>query len=211
VHALTGERFSFEKEFFTFIDVGLTPTSFQRPLPPILIGSHSLGKPVDRSLDFDGWVLWFLPEWSMTAEWARSLRGRTLERGKPDWSVVINQDGWLGDEPTEVRNRHALRWLRESRYDGEHDYPTEIDASIDITKLGLVNEPLQDFEARQVHFGTADSWIERIGVLRDMIAPDWPDIRLRGPIAEYGPPHPTFDETLKCIRRFEKEVMPAFR
>lgn len=211
VLALTEERFSFEGEFFAFDDVQLTPKSYQRPRPPIWIGSHSEGKPVDRALDYEGWVLWTQPDWTSTAQWVRSMRARAAERGKPDWTVVINQDGWLGDDPAAVRARHSPRWLREARFYGELDFPAEIDPSGDITQVDGAEKALRDFETRQMHFGTAESWVERIGIIRDTIAPDWLDIRLRGPAAEYGPPYPTFDETLECIRRFGEEVLPAFR
>lgn len=115
VLALTQERFSFDGEFFNYEDVCLSPKPYQRPRPPIWIGAHAEGKPVDRALDYEGWVLWTLPEWEDTASWIEQMRARAAERGKSDWTVVLDQDGWLGDDPAEVRARHSPRWLREAR------------------------------------------------------------------------------------------------
>jgi alkanesulfonate monooxygenase SsuD/methylene tetrahydromethanopterin reductase-like flavin-dependent oxidoreductase (luciferase family) len=211
VLALTEDRFSFEGEFYHFDDVQLTPKPYQRPRPPIWIGSHSEGKPLDRSLDYEGWVLWTQTEWEHGAAWIRSMRARAAERGKPDWTVVVDQDGWLGDDAAAVRARHSPRWLREASFYGEHDFTAEIDPIADVKQAEGAEVALRDFESRQMHFGTPASWVERIGAVRDTLAPDWLNIRLRGPAAEYGPAYPTFEETLECIRRFGDEVLPAFR
>jgi len=205
------DRFSYDGEFYQFNDVHLTPKPFQRPRPPIWIGSHTPGRALDRSLDYEGWVLWTQPDWAQGAELIRMMRAKALKRGKPDWTVVIDQDGWIGDDPTEMRARHATRWLREARFYGEHDFTAEIDPSGDINKDDEADLAIRDFESRQWHFGTPESWIERISTIRDTLAPDWLNFRLRTPDAGYGPIYPTFGETLACIRRFGEEVLPAFR
>ncbi|MGH2847972.1 MAG: LLM class flavin-dependent oxidoreductase [Thermoleophilaceae bacterium] len=211
VLALTQERFSFDGEFFNYEDVCLSPKPYQRPRPPIWIGAHAEGKPVDRALDYEGWVLWTLPEWEDTASWIEQMRARAAERGKSDWTVVLDQDGWLGDDPAEVRARHSPRWLREARFYGEHDFPAEIDPSGDIEQAEGAEKALRDFESRQMHFGTPDTWVERITAVRDRLGPDYLNIRLRGPQAEYGPAYPSYDEFLECIRRFGEEVLPRVR
>lgn len=209
--ALTEDRFSFEGEFYRFDDVQLTPKPYQRPRPPIWIGAHAEGKPVDRSLDYEGLVYWTLPEWDQTAEFFAGLRSRAAERGKKDWAIVVDQDGWLGDDAAEVRKRHSPRWLREARFYGEHDFPAEIDPSGDIKQAEGAEQALQDFERRQMHFGTAESWVERLRAVEKALEPDWLNIRLRGPQAEYGPEYPSHDEFLECLRRFGEEVLPELR
>ncbi len=211
VKAFTEDRFSYHGEFFNFDDVQLTPKTYQRPRPPIWIGSHSPGKPLDRSLDYDGWVLWTQPDWDESEPWIASMRQRAAERGKTDWTVVIDQDGWIGSDPAAMRARHSPRWLREAQFYGEHDFEADIDPIGDIKKADEAELAIQDFETRQWHFGTPESWIERVTVIRDTLAPDYLNFRLRTPNAGYGPAHPTFDETLDAIRLFGEKVIPAFR
>jgi alkanesulfonate monooxygenase SsuD/methylene tetrahydromethanopterin reductase-like flavin-dependent oxidoreductase (luciferase family) len=211
VLALTEDRFSFHGEFFDYDDVQLTPKAYQRPRPPIWIGAHTAGKPVDRALDYEGWVLWTLPEWQHTAAWIKEMRARAGERGKDNWTVVLDQDGWIGDDAAAVRERHSPRWLREARFYEEQDFPGEIDPSADISQAEGAETALREFETRQMHFGTPESWIERIAAVRDTLAPDWLNIRTRGPAAEYGPPYPTPEESLECIERFGNEVISHFR
>lgn len=209
--ALTEDRFSFDGEFFQYEDVQLTPKAYQRPRPPIWIGAHAPGKPVDRSLDYDGWVLWTQPAWEHTGPWVAEMRSRAAERGKKNWTVVLDQDGWIGDDAAAVRERHSPRWLREARFYEEHDFPAEIDPSGDISHAEGAEKALREFETRQMHFGTPESWTERIRVIRDTLAPDWLNIRTRGPAAEYGPAYPSFDESLEAIERFGENVIRHFR
>ncbi len=104
--ALTGDRLSFHGEFYHYDDVRLTPQSFQRPRPPIWIGAYGK-KAIERAFDYDGWVLWTIPEWGEAGRWIRQIRERAAAAGKGQFTVVMNQDGWIGDDPEAVRARHA--------------------------------------------------------------------------------------------------------
>jgi len=213
--ALTEDRFSFHGEFYDYEDVQLTPKGYQRPRPPIWIGAHTEGKPVDRALNYEGWVLWTLPEWERTAAWIKELRERAAAAGRDDWTVVLDQDGWIGDDPDAVRARHAPRWLREAGFYGEkgstaRGLPEGVEKTDDPTGSAAAEEVLRDFESRQMHFGTPDSWYERIARLESELKPDWLNLRTRGPRAESGPAHPTPEESIECIERFG-EVISRFK
>ena len=132
-------------------------------------------------------------------------------RGKDNWTVVLDQDGWIGDDPAEMRARHSVRWLREARFYGEHDFQADINPSGDINEASEAELAIRDFETRQCHFGTPTSWVERIKVIEKRLAPDYLNIRLRTLDAGYGPEYPNYEETLEAIRRFGTEVLPAFR
>ena len=211
VKAFTDDRFSFHGEFYHFDDVHLTPRTYQRPRVPIWIGTHSTGKPLDRALAYDGWVLWTQPNWDENEIWIAATRARAAKQGNPNWTVVLNQDGWIGADPASVRARHAPRWLREARFYGEHDFDAAIDPVGDIAKANDAELAIQDFETRQWHFGPPQSWIDRVETIRRRLQPDWLNFRLRTPNAGYGPAYPTRAETMTAIRRFGKEVIPAFR
>ncbi|MEZ5748981.1 MAG: LLM class flavin-dependent oxidoreductase [Caenibius sp.] len=105
--AFAGDRFSFNGQFYQFSDVQLTPRTYQRPSVPVWIGTHSRGKPLDRAIAADGWVLWTQPDWDESERWIAQTRQRAAATGRGQWDVVLNQDGWIGDHPTETRARHA--------------------------------------------------------------------------------------------------------
>jgi len=211
LQAFAGDRFSFHGEFYHFDNVQLTPRTYQRPRIPIWIGTHSTGKPLDRALDYDGWVLWTQPPWDEGEPWIKATRARAAERGKREWTLVLDQDGWIGRDPAALRARHATRWLREARFYGEHDFDATIDPAGDIRKANEAEEAIRDFETRQWHFGTPQSWIERITTMQQRFQPDWLNLRLRTPDAGYGPPYLTRAETLEAIRLYGEEVIPAVR
>lgn len=209
--AFSGERFSFAGEFYQFSDVRLTPRTYQRPRVPIWIGTHSHDKPLERALAHDGWVLWTQPDWDESEVWIAQTRARAAALGKPDWTLVLNQDGCIGDDPAAIRAAHAPRWLREANFYVEHAFDAEINPDADIAKADEAERATRDFETRQWHFGTPESWIARIREIERRFNPAWLNIRLRTPDAGGGTPYPTRDETREAIRRFGSEVLPALR
>jgi alkanesulfonate monooxygenase SsuD/methylene tetrahydromethanopterin reductase-like flavin-dependent oxidoreductase (luciferase family) len=211
--AFTEEVFSFHGEFYHFDDVFLTPKTYQRPRPPIWIGGYAKNA-VARSYDFEGWIPWMLPDWASAKNWIDKNRKAAEDHGNKDYQLILDQDGWIGDDPEAVRARHAPRWIRENMfYADQGTTPADINprGDEDIYESDRFQETLRDFESRQLHFGTPESWRERIAAIRDTFHPNWLNIRTRGPVAEFGPPYPSFDESLECIERFGKEVTSAFR
>lgn len=204
--AFSGERFSYSGEFYQYDDVQLTPRTFQRRRVPMWIGTHSPAKPLDRALAHDGWVLWTQPDWDESEAWIAETRARAAALGKPDWTLVLNQDGWIGDDPVATRTAHAPRWLREANFYDEHEFDGEISPNAAEAERAIC-----DFETRQWHFGTPASWVERLREMERRFKPEWLNIRLRTPDAGGGAPYPTRDETLGAIRRFGTEVLPALR
>ncbi|MFA7595914.1 MAG: LLM class flavin-dependent oxidoreductase [Novosphingobium sp.] len=211
--AFAGERFSYQGEFYQFDDVQLTPRTYQRPGVPIWIGTHSKGKPLERALRHDGWVLWTQPDWDENEQWIAQTRARAraAAAGKGDWTVVLNQDGWIGDDPAATRARHAPRWLREASFYDEHDFDGEISPDGDTSKADEAELAIRDFESRQWHFGTPESWIARVREMERRFKPDWLNFRLRTPNMGNGPPYPSGEEAKEAIRRFGTEVLPALR
>ncbi|MCK9503365.1 MAG: LLM class flavin-dependent oxidoreductase [Porticoccaceae bacterium] len=210
--AFAGDRFSFSGDYYSFDNVQLTPLTYQRPRIPIWVGTHSKKKPLDRALDHDGWVLWTQTDWNENELWINETRQRAKAKGKNDWTVVLNQDGWIGDDPEKVRQLHAPRWLREANFYAEHDFDADIDPHADHkSRDDELNQAIKDFESRQWHFGTPDSWVERIKTIENRFAPDWLNIRLRTPNPGTNAHYPDKDETLTAIRRFGEEVLPALR
>lgn len=204
--AFAGERFSYAGEFYQYDNVQLTPRTYQRPRVPMWIGTHSPAKPLDRALAHDGWVLWTQPDWDESEAWMAQTRARAAALGKPDWTLVLNQDGWIGDDPAATRAAHAPRWLREANFYDEHDFDGEISP-----KAAEAERAIREFETRQWHFGTPASWIARIREMDRRFQPEWLNFRLRTPDAGGGAQYPTREETRDAIRRFGTDVLPALR
>jgi hypothetical protein len=59
--------------------------------------------------------------------------------------------------------------------------------------------------------GTVESWVERTVTMPRRSPPERLNIRLQAPVAGYGPPYPSRDETCEAILRFGDEVLPAMR
>lgn len=209
--AFAGERFSYDGEFFQFSDVRLTPRTYQRPTVPIWIGTHSKGKPLERALRNDGWVLWTQPDWDENEEWIAQTRARAAKAGKDNWTVILNQDGWIGDDPEVTRARHAPRWLREASFYDEHNFDGAISPDGDTSKADEAELAIRDFESRQWHFGTPASWIARIQEMEHRFDPQWLNFRLRTPDTGKDAYYPTGDEMKEAIRRFGVDVLPALR
>lgn len=209
--AFSGERFSHHGEFYDFDEVRLTPRTYQRPSVPIWIGTHSRKKPLERAIRADGWVLWTQPDWDENEEWIAETRQRAADLGSENWAVVLNQDGWIGDDPGAMRVRHAPRWLREASFYDEHDFDADISPDGDTADPGEAERAIRDFEARQWHFGTPETWTARIREMQRRFDPDWLNLRLRTPDMGSGPRYPTGEETKEAIRRFGVDVLPAFQ
>ena len=113
----TEREFDYRGEFFQYEGVRLTPKPYQQPRPPIWIGAFE-PKPLQRALDWDGWVTWFTPSPRDLRPLVEEMREKAAARGKRNWSFGMAVEGWIGPED-EVRERHAHRWISEVNFYGD--------------------------------------------------------------------------------------------
>jgi alkanesulfonate monooxygenase SsuD/methylene tetrahydromethanopterin reductase-like flavin-dependent oxidoreductase (luciferase family) len=196
--AWTQERFSYKGEFYEYDDVVLTPKPYQRPRPPIWIGAFA-DKAIERALNYDGWIWWWQPAPAEAKATIEHWRGKAAERGKPDWQVCLDIEGWIGDDPALVREQHGHRWLHEAGF----YLSKELESP-------LVNAELETMEEKYLVFGNSQMWVERIGQIQEMFNPDWLNIRIRNPRPTTGY-WPTTQETYEAIQRFGEEVIRHFQ
>lgn len=186
----TQEQFSHDGEFFHFDDIRLTPKSYQRPRPPIWIGAFAEGTPIDRSLDYDGWISWAIAlphSLEHVKVKVEEMRERAAARGKESWTFAMGLEGWIGDDEGWVRENHGHRWVRElGFYEDESLTPS------------TERKALEEMERFHVTLGNKQKWVDRLSALREVVAPDYICIRTRGP---NNAPHyyPSKQECLECI------------
>jgi alkanesulfonate monooxygenase SsuD/methylene tetrahydromethanopterin reductase-like flavin-dependent oxidoreductase (luciferase family) len=199
VGAWTQERFSYEGAFFSYDDVLMTPKPYQRPRPPIWIGGFAR-KAIERALSYDGWIIWWQPEPEETKSAIDYWRQRAAEIGKPDWQICMDVEGWIGDDPKQVRDRHGPRWLHEAGFYLGQAPETRLDRESGLAGM----------ERRYLQFGTPEMWVQRIASIDETFRPDWLNIRIRNPrqMDESGPSRA---ETLEAIQRFGEEVIRGFQ
>ncbi len=190
----TQEEFSFKGEFFEYDRVRMTPKPFQRPRPPVWIGAFD-PKPLERALDWDGWVTWFTPKPEEYAPLVSEMREKADRRGRKNWTVAMALEGWIG-EPDELRERHAYRWINEVNFYGSRGLAS------DVTELSaLDNELLSSMESSFLCLGQREQWIDRLGRYREAANPDWICLHIRTPRAPEGY-YPSKAECLEVIEQF---------
>lgn len=193
----TQERFSFKGEFYEFDDVYLSPKPYQRPRPKIWIGAFA-EKPIERSLDWDGWVWWFPTTFEEMAVKVDEMREKADKRGKKDWTFATGLEGWIGDDEAKVQRDHGHRWVR------ERGFYEDMNLAPDTAR-----EAQAEMERAALTLGTKQKWIDRLGAIREIVKPDYVGIRTRTP--RNDPHHyPTKDDCLECIERLG-EVVRALR
>jgi alkanesulfonate monooxygenase SsuD/methylene tetrahydromethanopterin reductase-like flavin-dependent oxidoreductase (luciferase family) len=208
--ALTEDTFSYDGEIFQLEDVTLGIRCYQRPRVPFWVGGF-VEKAARRALGYDGWVMWQVPP-EGGAEAIEKMRAAAADRGRESFEVVIDQDGWVGEDGAAVRERHAPLWLRETAFYAGYSHPTsEEGASAELGSEEDAGEAvLLDLEQRQWHFGTPESWRERLLGIEADLAPDWVNFRTRVPASETLAA-PTLEESLACIEMLGREVVTPLK
>lgn len=203
----TQETFSYDGEFFEFDDVTLTPKPYQDPRPPIWIGAFE-DVAIQRSSDWDGWVLWFPPEVDELADMEDKWRQRAEEHGQENWTFGVAYEGWIGDDEEALRERHAGRWVREAGFYEEEELGT--------TYESIKEEAREEIEDMWLTLGPADKWIDRLEEVERKVDPDWVVIRTITPKPEDDllsaeEEYVTNEERLEQIQRFGEEVIRPFQ
>jgi alkanesulfonate monooxygenase SsuD/methylene tetrahydromethanopterin reductase-like flavin-dependent oxidoreductase (luciferase family) len=196
--AWTEERFSYKGEFYEYDDVVLTPKPYQRPRPTIWIGAFA-DKAVERALNYDGWVWWWQPKPKEAKDTIERWREKAAARGKPDWQVCLDIEGWVGDDPDKLRDQHGHRWLHEAGFYLSKDLESPLETVA-----------LEEMEEKYLVFGTPEMWVERIAEIQEMFNPDWLNIRIRNPRPKTGY-WPTSQETAEAIQMFGEDVIRHFQ
>tara|TARA_Y100000590_G_scaffold18428_1_gene21957 strand:- start:7438 stop:8484 length:1047 start_codon:yes stop_codon:yes gene_type:complete len=196
----TEREFSFDGEFFQFEGVRMTPKPYQQPRPPVWIGAFA-PKPLQRALDWDGWVTWFTPAPEEILPTVEEMREKADKRGKKEFTFGMALEGWIGDEK-ELREKHAHRWVSEVNFYGERGLAPETDelSSMDEELIGTM-------ESGFLCLGNKQKWIDKIEEYREKINPDWICIHIRTPQDGRGY-HPSFNEALEVIEQFG-EILDA--
>jgi alkanesulfonate monooxygenase SsuD/methylene tetrahydromethanopterin reductase-like flavin-dependent oxidoreductase (luciferase family) len=198
--AWTQEKFSYKGQFYEYNDAFLTPKPYQRPRPTIWIGAFQ-DKAIERALNYDGWVFWWQPNMQETRDKIEYWREKAVARGKTDWTICLDLEGWVGDDPKKLREQHGHRWVEEANF--------HVTPDVDL-KSTLVPATIEEMEEKYLVLGTPEQWVEKISEMQEVLNPDWLNIRIRTPRTAEG--HwPSFQEMHEVIQRFGEEVIRPFQ
>jgi alkanesulfonate monooxygenase SsuD/methylene tetrahydromethanopterin reductase-like flavin-dependent oxidoreductase (luciferase family) len=139
--------------------------------------------------------------------WADLYREAGIEYGTSDkLGVVLLRDGWVADSLDEVekvwwpciRSEHWFYFERVPRWVADRE-PFIADIKSE-----------DDFKFEQHHIdrlivGSPEDCIEKIRKFQEVLDPDYLVLSFRVALG------PSFEEELECVRRFGREVIPAFK
>lgn len=194
----TQDRFSFDGEFYQYKDIIFTPKCYQQPRPPIWIGAF-YDNGIERATDWDGWTWWFPSELEAARQKIDHWREVADKKGRKNWTVGLAYEGWIGDDVETVRKNHGHRWVRELSFYQQHGMTP------DAAPL-----PVETLEKDFLILGNAQTWIDRLGAVQEVLKPDWVCIRTRNPRPETGH-YPDEAEALECVQRLGEEVVRHFQ
>lgn len=200
--AWSGEEFDFQGEFYQ-AKGKVTPSPVGAQL---WIGAMSdVG--VRRAAHYGSpWVTDPLHNIAVINHWAETYRESADEQGTgDDASVVLLRDGWIADSMEEVEEKW---WpvVRADHWMYFQAVPRFI-ANLEPTLSEVETEEDFIFSRHRVDrfvVGSPEDCVEAIEKMRDELGMDYLVLSFR---FANGPGH---EDHLECIRRFGKEVIPAF-
>jgi alkanesulfonate monooxygenase SsuD/methylene tetrahydromethanopterin reductase-like flavin-dependent oxidoreductase (luciferase family) len=187
-----------------------TATGKISPVPPgaeLWLGAMSDGG-VRRAARFGvPWVTDPLHNINVMNEWTSLYRQAGEEYGTSDGQqLILLRDGWVADSLAEVER---VWWpcIRAEHWFYFKQIPRWV-ADREPFLAGVKEESDFRFETHRIDrlvAGSPDDCIEAITKLRDTLRMDYLIMSFR---MAAGPAH---EEELRCIRRFGRDVIPAFR
>ncbi len=206
--AWSGASFSHDGKHFAFRDVTVTPRPM-RP-PPVWVGAMSEPSLARAGRIADGWLSDPLHNFEVMKAWADLYRSGASAAGNRRTEVAIVRDAWVGESEAEVervwwphvREFHLfylnLGFFSSGRFNSKWEpWVTEVQDDDDWTYERVAPGRLLAGSAFQV--------IEHLKRYEREVDPQYMIMILRHP---GGPSH---EETLRCIDRFGREVLPHFR
>lgn len=209
--AWSGEKFSFDGEFYQLNDVTITPRPVQDP-PPIWTGAMSEVALKRAGRLGTGWISDPLHSIAVMESWAKLYRDSAAEHGNAGRTeVVLIRDGWVSRDPSEVRET----W-----------WPTIRNYHLFYKNLGVFNSDSGRFNTAldpALATRSDDEWtFDRIGP--DRLVAGSPE-QVIAEIERYRETTgcetmvfafrhasgPTHEATMRCIELFGKEVIAHFR
>ncbi len=206
-HAWSGQPFSFHGRHFDFSDVTITPRPVRRPHPPIWIGAMSEITLKRAGRLADGWVSDPLHNFAVMKAWSEIYRAAAARAGNPRVTVALLRDAWVGESRAEVEHvwwphiqAYHLFYLKlgffsSGRFNAQWEpWVKEIKADAEWT--------FERVAPNRLLCGTPDEVIAEVKRYQREIDCQYMIFSLRHPT---GPSH---EETMQCIERFGKEVLP---
>jgi len=197
--AWSGEKFSFEGEFYNFEDAFLSPKPYQEPHPPIWIGAqHDVA--IERAgREGDAWGVDPFPlELELWKRQVNIYKDAAAKAGKEPY-IIMMRDGFVAPTRQQAYEIYGEYILSELKFYFRHgilshhpEFQSETDLTLDRVRDHLV-------------LGSPQDCIESLEKFREQYDADSIILRLRPP---RGPSH---ERMLDCMQLFGEEVIPHFR
>ncbi|CAB5035853.1 MAG: LLM class flavin-dependent oxidoreductase [Actinobacteria bacterium] len=194
--AFTGERFSFDGEFWQVEDGILAPGPFQEGGWPIWGGGQATDVAIQRCAEYG--TSWTCDPFPLRKDvWDRQVqtyRDRAEELGKKPF-VVLMRDGWVGDSFEDATRTVGSYFQEEMRFyfrNGIFSHHPEFQSEADITP---------ERHGRHMIMGSPSQCIEQLEMYAEDYGVDYFTIQFR---VAGGPP---MEMVREQIQRFGEEVV----
>ena len=178
-----------------------------RPISPQLWLGAMSDAGVRRAARFGApWITDPLHGIDVLDAWAQIYRDEGVEQGtSDDLEIIVMRDAWIADSLEEVerqwwphvRDDHWFYFQKVPRFVADREPSLKDVRSADDFKFA-------NHHRNRMVVGNAESCIAEVKRLREIFNNDRLILRIRMPEG------PSFEEELECIRRFGREVIPAF-
>ncbi len=206
--AWTKDSFSFSGRHFELEDVNITPKPVQKPRPPIWIGAQSDKALLRAGRLSEGWISDPLHVMQVMRQGAELYRNSAREHHNPE-NVVMIRDAWVSGSKREleemwwphVKADHLfylkLGYFSSGRFNSDWEpWIREAQTESDWT--------YERVAPNRLIAGNPDDVIQEIERYRNEVGCEYMIMIFRRPT---GPAH---KDTVACIRRFGKHVIPHF-
>ncbi len=200
--ALSGERFSYQGNFFNFEDVMVTPPPLPGTHTPLWIGAVSEPAMLRAARLGDGWEISFAEHLLELAEKVQRYRSLAAEHGRPS-TLALMRDVHVAPTRAAIDPNFLPNIIKVWQSYDDLGSKADRDELSNEVMFGGKEVTLEEFAPNRAVVGTPDDCCREMERIRDLVNPEYFFI------TPTGVPDP--EQQIRELRLFAKEVMPHFR
>ncbi|TGD70819.1 LLM class flavin-dependent oxidoreductase [Mangrovimicrobium sediminis] len=200
--ALTGERFSFRGDFFSFDDVMVTPPPLPGTHTPLWIGAVSEPAMLRAARLGDGWEISFAEHLLELADKVKRYRSLALENDRPS-TLALMRDVHIAPTRDAIDPNFLPNIIRVWQSYEDLGSRADRDELSKEVMFGGKQVTLEEFAPNRAVVGTPEDCCREMQRIREMVNPEYLFI------TPTGVPDP--QQQIAELRLFAREVMPHFR
>jgi alkanesulfonate monooxygenase SsuD/methylene tetrahydromethanopterin reductase-like flavin-dependent oxidoreductase (luciferase family) len=200
--AMSGQTFSYSGKHFQIDNVQVQPPPLRGHVPPIWVGALSEPAMKRAGRLGDGWLMSFSEHLLELREKVAVYKSVAAEHGRPS-TLCLLRDVHVAPTRERLDPDFLSNIVRVWQSYDELGAKAERDQLADDVMFGGKQVSLEDFAPNRAVAGTPDDCIREMERIRDIIDPEWLFITPTGV--------PDFDQQVRELRLFAREVLPHFR